>query len=135
MSDGNGSGARVEKGVIIMIVDNNTLEKADALYDVGRDFVERGQIHGSVVENQFDACAFDKWRKSVNNLLYQIGGCEDPHYQRFSKDVRKANVKDLGEGLRILAAVRDEMTCASTRSGTAMSKGKIGCGRLSVSYH
>ena len=118
-----------------MSVDKNIVEKTDALYDIGRDFVERGRIHGAVVENQFDTCSFDKWRKSVNDLLYQIGGCEDPNYQRFSKDVRNANIRDLEEGLRILAAVRDEMACASIRSGTATSKGKPGCGRLSVSYH
>ena len=113
----------------------NVAEKADALYDIGRDFVERARVNGSVVENQFDSCSFDKWRKSVNDLLYRIGGCEDPHYQRFSKNVRKPDVKDLQEGLRILASIRDEITCASIRSGSAMSKGKHDCGRLSVSYY
>ena len=113
----------------------NAVEKADALYDIGRDFVERAQIHGSVVENQFDSCSFDKWRKSVNDLLYQIGGCEDPHYQRFSKYVMEPNIKDLQEGLRIHAAIRDEMSCASVRSGAPLSKGKVDCGRLSASYY
>ena len=118
-----------------MTSNHNVVEKADALYDMGRDFVERAQIHGSVVGNQFESCSFDKWRKSVNDLLYQIGGCEDPHYQRFSKNVREANVKDLQEGLRILAAVKDELSCASIRSGATVSKGKVGCGRLSASYY
>jgi len=121
--------------MITMTSNLNAVEKADALYDIGRDFVERAQIHGSVVENQFDSCSFDKWRKGVNDLLYQIGGCEDPHYQRFSKYVREPNVKDLQEGLRILAAIRDEMSCASINSRPEASKGKHDCGRLSVSYY
>jgi len=118
-----------------MRVDMSNLEKTEVLYDMGRDFVERGRVHGAVVETQFDNCSFDKWRKNVNDLLYELGGCEDPYYQRFSKDVRRPIVKDLEEGLRILAAVRDEIACASIRSATSDSKGKSGCGRLSVSYH
>jgi hypothetical protein len=118
-----------------MRVDMSNLEKSEVLYDMGRDFVERGRVHGAVVETEFDNCSFDKWRKNVNDFLYELGGCEDPNYQRFSKDVRRPNVKDLEEGLRILAAVRDEMACASIRSGTSGSGGKSNCGRLSVSYH
>jgi hypothetical protein len=118
-----------------MRVDMSNLEKTEVLYDMGRDFVERGRVHGAVVETEFDNCSFDKWRKNVNDLLYELGGCEDPYYQRFSKDVRRPSVKDLEEGLRILAAVRDEMACSSIRSGTSDSGGKSDCGRLSVSYH
>ena len=118
-----------------MRADMSNLEKTEVLYDMGRDFVERGRVHGAVVETEFDNCSFDKWRKNVNNLLYELGGCEDPYYQRFSKDVRRPRVKDLEEGLRILAAVRDEMTCASIGPGTSGPMGTSGCGRLSVSYH
>lgn len=125
----------LEEGMITMDMNVNIVEKIDALYDIGRDFVERGWIHGSVVENEFNDCSFDKWRKSVNDMLYQIGGCEDPNYQRFSKNVRKANLKHLDEGLRILAAVRDEIACSSVRSGDQGAKGRASCGRLSPNYY
>ncbi|MGC8605561.1 MAG: hypothetical protein ACP5VS_17995 [Desulfomonilaceae bacterium] len=92
-----------------MSLEVSSVDKTDELYDVGRSLLERRQLHGATVGNIFDTCSFDIWRKRVNDLLYEIGGCEDPHYQRFSSDAIKANVIDLEEGLRIIAAVRDEL--------------------------
>jgi hypothetical protein len=97
------------KGVNEMALETNAREKLDALYDRGRDFVERPLAHGSAVEYEFNVCSFDTWRKKVNDLLFSLGGCEDVHYQRFSKGVAKPNVRDLREGLRILADVRDRL--------------------------
>lgn len=114
-----------------MISDNSIIEKIDSLYDAGRDFVERPQIHGSAVEYEFDECSFDKWRRKVNDLLYTLGGCEDLYYQRFSKDVVKPRIKDLEEGLRILSAVRDEVAARHA----AMRSERQEAGRLSVSFH
>ncbi len=108
------------------------VEKIDALYDAGRDMAERGQIHGIAVESQFDGCRFDRWRRQVNDLLYSAGGCEDLYYQRFSKEVVEPSVKSLEKGLRILAALRDEMA-VSIQAQRAGEKKEHG--RLSVSYH
>ena len=114
-----------------MNFDKTTMEKIDALQDIGRDFVERAQIHGGAVELQFDQCAFDRWRRRVNDLLYSIGGCEDLFYQRFSKEVVRPHVRDLEEGLRILSAVRDDL---STELARAEGRGRD-LGRPSVSFH
>lgn len=84
-------------------------EKIDGLYDMGRALVERKQLHGFAVEAEFPVCDFDQWRGKVNDMLFALGGCEDIHYQRFSKGVVSPRVKDLQEGLRILAEVRDNL--------------------------
>jgi len=114
-----------------MHIDRTTVEKLDALEELGRDFVERAQVHGMAVEVQFDSCAFDKWRRRVNDVLFAIGGCEDLYYQRFSKEVVSPRVRDLEQGLRILSAVRDDVSselARADRSGRDSS-------RPSVSYH
>lgn len=118
-----------------MNINGDVAKKIDALYDIGRDLVERRWLHGSVLENEFDECSFDRWREKVNDMLFEIGGCEDYNYQSFSKNVRKASLMDLDKGLRILAAVRDEIVCSSDRSTYLGMKGKYGCGRLSPSYY
>jgi hypothetical protein len=123
------------KGVSIMAFDPALLEKIDALYDMGRDFVERPQLHGFAVEYQFDTCAFDQWRRQVNDLLYSLGGCEDIYYQRFSKEVTQPHAKALAEGLRILAAVRDEIESALRSQRALKPDEEIRHERLSVSYH
>jgi hypothetical protein len=114
-----------------MNFDKATMEKIDTLHDMGRDFVERAQIHGGAVELQFDQCAFDRWRRKVNDLLYTIGGCEDLYYQRFSKEVVRPHVRDLEEGLRILSAVRDDVSGELAKSDGS----RDGSARPSVSYH
>jgi hypothetical protein len=86
-----------------------SLEKLDGLYDMGREMMDRKQIHGYAVEAQFDVCRFDDWRKKIIDLLYSLSGCEDISYQSFSQKVTRPSVRDLEEGLRILAAVRDEI--------------------------
>ena len=91
-----------------MAVDHTILEKLDALYDRGRDFVEGQRLHGDAVEYQFDVCAFDGWRRKVNDLLFSLGSCEEINYQRFSKGVTRPVIGDLQKGLRILADVRDD---------------------------
>jgi hypothetical protein len=112
------------------------LEKIDALYDSGRDFVENPHIHGASIEYQFDTCRFDEWRRKVNDFLYSLRGCEDLFYQRFSQEVTRADVTHLEEGLRILAAVRDELACDLHKKQNGDAKGRTGsCGRLSASYH
>jgi hypothetical protein len=118
-----------------MAFDPALVEKIDALYDMGRDFVERPQVHGFAVEYEFDKCAFDQWRRQVNDLLYSLGGCEDLYYQRFSKEVTQPHVKALAEGLRILAAVRDEVESALRSQRIPNPEGKATSERLSVSYH
>jgi len=114
-----------------MTSDNSIIEKIDALYDMGRDFVEREQTHGSAMEYEFDECSFDKWRHKVNDLLYTLGGCEDLYYQRFSKEVVRPRIKELEEGLRILSAVRDEIASRHARMHGKREEGA----RLSVSFH
>ncbi|MBI4965073.1 MAG: hypothetical protein HY913_17500 [Desulfomonile tiedjei] len=114
-----------------MSSDNTIVEKLDALYDMGRDFVERAQTHGFAVEYEFDQCSFDKWRRKVNDLLYTLGGCEDLYYQRFSKEVINPRIRELEEGLRILSAVRDEV---AARHAKVHIEGEEP-GRLSVSFH
>lgn len=114
-----------------MQVDSTTVEKLDALQDVGRDFVERAQIHGAAVETEFDRCAFDRWRRRVNDILFSIGGCEDLSYQRFSKEVVRPHVRDLERGLRILSAVRDDVSSELAREEGRSSD----AGRPSASYH
>ncbi len=113
-----------------MTLDLSTLEKLDALYDVGRDMVERAQVHGLTVEYEFDLCRFDKWRKSVNDLLFELGGCEDIYYQRFRKNASQPTVRDLEEGLRILSSVRDDV------EGGMIARGELKKtrGRPSISY-
>lgn len=113
-----------------MVQDFSLLEKIDALYDVGRDMVERAQVHGLTVEYHFDQCRFDKWRKNVNDMLFELGGCEDIYYQRFRKNASRPTVRDLEEGLRILSAVRDNV------EGDMVARGELRKtrGRPSVSY-
>jgi hypothetical protein len=112
------------------------LERIDALYDAGRDFVENPQFHGASIEYQFDACRFDAWRRKVNDLLYSMRGCDDLFYQRFSKEVTRADVKHLETGLRILAAVRDEIGCDLHKRQRVDGNGiNVSCGRSSASYH
>jgi hypothetical protein len=118
-----------------MEFDPGILEKIDALYDLGRDFVERPQIHGSAVEFQFDTCAFDRWRRKVNDLLFGLGGCEDLSYQRFSKEVMLPRLRDLEQGLRILASVRDDVAGRfSSQAGGAERRGTERT-RPSMSFH
>jgi hypothetical protein len=117
-----------------MSFDPTLLEKIDALYDMGRDFVELPQAHGFAVEYQFDACAFDKWRRQVNDLLYSVGGCDDLYYKRFSKDVVRPDGKALEEGLRILAAIRDDVAVVLRKQG-ALPSARASAGRPSMSYH
>jgi len=110
------------------------LGKIDALHDMARELVERDQIHGIAVEYEFNVCVFDQWRRKVNDLLYSLGGCEDIYYQRFSRDVVQPRVKDLEEGLRILAAVRDDVARAVHKQTMGFHT-ESGPGRPSVSYH
>jgi len=119
-----------------MSFERSTLERIDALYDAGRDFVENPQLHGGAIEYRFDSCRFDAWRRRVNDLLHSLGGCEDMFYQRFSKEVTRPDVRNLEEGLRILAAVRDDLGCELRRQTKPAKVGqKVSCGRLSASYH
>jgi hypothetical protein len=123
------------KEVSAMEFNQNILEKIDVLYDLGRDFVERPQVHGSAVEFQFDTCAFDNWRRKVNDLLFGLGGCDDLSYQRFSKEVTTPRLRDLEQGLRILASVRDDVAAAlGTQAASAKGRGTYGA-RRSASYH
>ncbi len=110
------------------------LGKIDALHDMAREFVERDQIHGVAVEYEYNACAFDQWRRRVNDLLFSLGGCEDIYYQRFSKEVVQPSIKDLEEGLRILSAVRDDVARALHKQAGELNHG-VSKVRLSVSYH
>jgi hypothetical protein len=107
------------------------LEKIDALYDAGRDMVEREQVHGIATEYEFDTCRFDEWRRKVNDALYAVGGCNDLYYQRFSKEVVEPHIRSLEKGLRILSAVRDDVA-ASIRRGRGPKEEH---GRPSVGYH
>jgi hypothetical protein len=118
-----------------MAYEINTLDRIDALYDMGRDFVEGEQVHGAAAEFEFDVCKFDNWRRKVNDLLFSLGGCEDLYYQRFSKDVTKPHIRHLEEGLRILSAVRDDIaSLVRKHPGSGEGTGR-GSGRSSVSYH
>ena len=113
----------------------NILETLDVLQDIGRDFVERPFEHGASVESAFDRCEFDKWRRKVNDTLFMIGGCDDLYYQRFSKEVTRPHIKDLERGLRIIAAVRDDLACAACQP-EAGSPGVVRhCDSRSVSFH
>ena len=114
---------------------DNILETIDALHDRGRYFVERPYEHGASVESVFDRCQFDKWRRQVNDLLFMIGGCEDLYYQRFSKEVTRPHIKDLEAGLRILAAVRDDVSCADFSGGYVNPGARPICDSRSASYH
>ena len=118
-----------------MSFDPNMLEKIDALSDRGRDFVESERIHGSAAEFQFDQCKFDEWRRKVNDQLFALGGCDDLYYQRFSKEVTEPHIKDLEEGLRILSAVRDDVSRAILRETTGKPCPETGCTRPSVGFH
>jgi hypothetical protein len=117
-----------------MTFDPNILEKIDALHDEGRDFVERGQIHGVAVEYEFDTCRFDKWRRKANDLLFALGGCDDLYYQRFSKQVSRPHVKDLEVGLKILSAVRDDVSSTILRERTGKACPEKGCSRPSAGF-
>jgi hypothetical protein len=118
-----------------MSFEPDILEKIDTLHDLGRDFVERGQIHGVVVEYEFDVCNFDKWRRKVNDLLFDLGGCEDIYYQRFSKEVTRPILADLEKGLRILNAVRDDVSRAILKERVGTDAAKTDASRPSVSFH
>jgi len=117
-----------------MTFDHDILAQIDAFHDMGRELVERVQIHGVAVEYTFDVCRFDQWRRRVNDLLYALGGCDDLYYQRFSKEVTVPHVKDMEKGLRILDAVRDDVSRAIAKESTGRPCPETGCTR-SVSYH
>lgn len=118
-----------------MAFEPNIVDKIDALYDIGRDFVERAQVHGVAIEYAFDTCEFDRWRRRVNDLLYTLGGCDDLYYQRFSKEVVVPHVRDLEKGLRILNAVRDDVSCAISKERSGGPTSETSCSRPSVSFH
>jgi hypothetical protein len=118
-----------------MAFDLDVVERLDALYDTGREFIEEPRLHGSSAEYTFEVCAFDDWRRKVNDLLYTLGGCDDLYYQRFSKEVTRPFVRDLEEGLRIISAVRDEIACSLKRPAAGGGSETASCGRLSVSFH
>lgn len=118
-----------------MTFDAGMLEKIDGLYDMGRNFVERDQSHGAAAEFQFDTCRFDQWRRKVNDLLFSWGGCDDLFYQRFSKEVIRPHIKDLEKGLRILSAVRDDVSRSVMRETTGKPCPEKGCSRPGVAYH
>jgi hypothetical protein len=103
-------------------------EEFDALSDMGRSLVDRDLLHGMAVESEFDVCAFDRWRRKAVDLLFSHGGCDDLNYQRFSKEVVDPNIRSLEQGLRILAAARDDVERLKVPS-------KRASGRASVSYH
>lgn len=104
----------------------DTLDKFDALETRGREMVERQQVHGAAIESEFDRCRFDDWRREVNDLLFGLEGCDDLYYQRFSSDVTQPVMRDLEEGLRILAAAREDV---AKEVGDASKAG------ASVSHH
>lgn len=114
---------------------DKTLEKIEALENIGREMVEREQIHGVAVEYEFDTCRFDEWRRKVIDLLYDLNGCEDISYQRFSKEVTRPHVNDLEKGLRVLAAVRDDVDAELKSRGAGSSGGASHRSRPSVGYH
>jgi hypothetical protein len=117
-----------------MSFDITPLEKIDALYDAGRDFAEN-PYRGASIAYQFDRCTFDRWRRKVNDFLFSLGGCDDLYYQRFSKEVTNPDMKDLENGLRILAALRDDLGCdLHKREMVARTRESVSCGRPSVSY-
>jgi hypothetical protein len=111
------------------------LEKIETLEDIGREMVERDQIHGVAVEYEFDTCRFDAWRRKVIDLLYDLNGCEDISYQRFSKEVTRPHVNDLEKGLRVLAAVRDDVDADLRSRASGSSGGGSHRSRPSVGYH
>jgi len=117
-----------------MAFDPDVVERLDALYDRGREFIEEPRLHGSSAEYAFEVCSFDDWRRKVNDLLFTLGGCEDLYYQRFSKEVTRPFVRDLEEGLRIISAVRDDIACSLKQSAARGGGGTASCGRPSVSF-
>lgn len=118
-----------------MSLEMTPLERIDALYDAGRDFAEHPQLHGASIRYQFDRCTFDQWRRKVNDFLYGLRGCEDLYYQRFSKEVTNPDMKSLENGLRVLAALRDDLSCDLRKRAVAGGSGdRASCGRPSVSY-
>lgn len=123
------------EGVSNMPFEADTLDRIDALYDMGRDFLESEQVHGAAAEFEFDVCKFDKWRRKVNDLLFSLGGCEDLYYQRFSKEVTKSHIKHLEEGLRILSAVRDDVSSDMRHIAAGAGGDAASHRRPSVSYH
>ncbi|MBI5569602.1 MAG: hypothetical protein HY914_06610 [Desulfomonile tiedjei] len=118
-----------------MAFDLDVVEKLDGLYDRGREFIEEPRLHGASAEYTFEVCAFDEWRRKVNDLLYSLGGCEDLYYQRFSKEVTRPFVRDLEEGLRIISAVRDDVACSLKQAAAGGGSERATCGRPSVSFH
>jgi hypothetical protein len=116
------------KGVSNMPFAKGSTEEFDALSDMGRSLVGRDLLHGIAVESEFDVCAFDRWRRKAADLLFSHGGCDDLYYQRFSKEVVDPNIRSLEQGLRILAAARDDVERLRASS-------KRASGRASVSYH
>lgn len=111
-----------------MPFEKGSLEEFDALHDMGRSMVDQEQLHGMAVGPEFDVCAFDRWRRKAADLLFSHGGCDDLYYQRFSKEVVDPNIRSLEQGLRILAAARDDVERLRLRSERASE-------RPSVSYH
>ena len=110
-------------------------EEFDALHDMGRSLVDREQLHGMAVEPEFDVCAFDKWRRKVVDLLFSHGGCDDLYYQRFSKEVVDPNIRSLEQGLRIIAAARDDVERLKVSAERAIAGQRKTSERPSVSYH
>ena len=110
-------------------------EEFDALHDMGRSLVDREQLHGMAVEYEFDTCAFDRWRRKVADLLFSHGGCDDLYYQRFSKEVVDPNIRSLEQGLRILAAARDDVERLKVSAQRAIVGQRKTSERPSVSYH
>jgi len=118
-----------------MFFEKGSVDEFDALHDMGRSMVDREQLHGMAVEYEFDTCAFDRWRRKVVDLLFSHGGCDDLYYQRFSKEVVDPNIRSLEQGLRILAAARDDVGRLKVSSERAVSGEKKTSERPSVSFH
>ncbi|HTY21784.1 MAG TPA: hypothetical protein VMC85_01540 [Desulfomonilaceae bacterium] len=118
-----------------MFFGKGSLEEFDALFDMGRSLVERQQVHGVAVESEFDVCGFDRWRRKAIDLLFSHGGCDDLNYRRFSQEVVTPNVRSLEQGLRIIAAARDDVERAKLSNEVVGSVDQKGFKRPSVSYH
>lgn len=59
--------------------------------------------------DELDSEAFHQWRVAVNKMLFSTLGASNQYYQCFWKTVGKPSFKDLDEGLRLLALVRNEL--------------------------
>jgi len=98
----------VDDEVMIMGNELETIRQIESFERMGKELC----LHASSSppdERLVDAAEFHRWRVEVSKLFFLTLGSSNHYYQRFWKTVTRPSLKDVEEGLKVLAMVRHEL--------------------------